>query len=76
MLDCALAALLSDYVVHDGLGGRVVIHKAGCVLLDGRYDDGGERRVCESFSGAKEIAQRIAGPAFFTCGWCRPEPAH
>jgi hypothetical protein len=67
---------LSKFVVHDGLGGRVVIHRAGCALLDGRYDDGGERHVCSSFAAAAAIAARLASETYQSCGWCRPEPAH
>ena len=67
---------LSDFVVHDGLGGRIVIHRAGCALLDQRYDDGGERHACDSFTAAAAVAARLAAGMYQSCGWCRPEPAH
>jgi len=70
---------LSNFVVHDGLGGRVVIHRAGCALLDRRYDDGGERHDCDTLAAARQVAQRLAGSpgwAFHICGWCRPDPPH
>lgn len=68
--------LLSNFVVHDGLGGRVVIHRTGCPLLDSRYDDGGDRHPCSCFDDAKDKARRLAGGFHRVCGWCRPEPCH
>jgi hypothetical protein len=68
------------FIVNDGGGRRVIVHRHDCALLDARYACDGARHLLEtSYDAAVERAQSLTqlfGANYQACGWCRPAPVH
>ena len=63
------------YVIRRSRPDHVVLHRADCDLLDGRFYELGEHQRSDSFDGAAACAEALArahGREHHVCGWCRP----